>query len=80
MWERAMNSQPPTWRRVTIIYCRKRSAGTNPYRGVEVHTEGGFDAALKAFTRGKGPYVINVHLGKLDVARFNSKMSEAMRH
>ena len=54
--------------------------GDESFRGVEVRTEGEFDAALKAFTRGMGPYVINVHLGKLDVAGFNSKMSEAMRH
>lgn len=54
--------------------------GDESLRGVEVRTEGEFDAALKAFTRGKGPYVINVHLGELDVAGFNSKMSEAMRH
>ena len=46
----------------------------------DIATEGEFDAAMKAFTRGKGPYVINVHLGKLDVAGFNNKVSEAMRH
>ncbi|KAL3903687.1 MAG: hypothetical protein SGARI_005262 [Bacillariaceae sp.] len=54
--------------------------GPKSMNGAEVETEGELEEALKRFQPGCGPLVINLHLDKLDVASFNSKMSEAMKH
>lgn len=48
--------------------------------GFDVFTEEEFDQALKNLKGRSGPIILNVHLGKLDIAEFNSEMSQAMRH
>lgn len=54
--------------------------GNKSENGVEVTTEDEFAHALKLSNSRRGPFVINVRLDKLDVASFNSAMSQAMKH
>jgi len=54
--------------------------GPEGSNGFEIHTEGQFAEALNAFKPGRGPCLLNAHLGKMDVAAFNLEMSAKLRH
>ena len=54
--------------------------GPESMNGVEVFTEGELEDALAAVGELAGPYIINVHLDKMDAASFNASMSEKMQH
>lgn len=54
--------------------------GPTSMNGVEVMTEGDLARALAAVGQRSGPFIINVHLDKMDAAAFNAKMSARMQH